>query len=633
MGCTEQPRPNWIVANGTSPWQLERNVIGIEQFGTSAGWVAGSTTGDFAVVGSYFGVDTVAPIAWVQVSRIRRVTFGMTRYWATDGIGEESFAQLADELPGSELQSLLLEVMRRARRRAHAAPTCSRSTAAIGSCAPAAIDQRTRVALDGHLLAAAERLRGDRAVAGRAARRVLDGRTDRSEPRAVGAARHRGRLRSDQRARARVRRAAARGADAPVHLATSQRVIRAQPVPEAAGLRAALPDLRARQRRPRARGPRVHGRRARAATSAPARARSIGSSSTATRSARAASTCSRRAERAALADRVAAAPSARVSASRSSTRTTRAASATCSGSPRRTATRCRSSTAARSTGSRSSPRTSATCTSRAAWARSLPRSRSARERGRATVCAVELQLDYLDSPVGELAIVADATGALRTLAFVERLTRAENWGAGARRSQIRSDSPIGCAPTSPASSLRSTRCRSRSRAPSSSAACGTRCATSRAARRARTATSRRDRPAECGPRRRARERREPDRDRVAVSPRDRLGRLAHRLRRRPARKRWLLAHESKALSFDFGHGATRSRPASIPSTRCSMPSVVAIAIAATARLAAVDRYTPAGMAATHRMDRSESARPRRAESQRETKARRAEQEQHRASPQ
>jgi methylated-DNA-[protein]-cysteine S-methyltransferase len=42
---------------------------------------------------------------------------------------------------------------------------------------------------------------------------------------------------------------------------------------------------------------------------------------------------------------------------------------------------------------------------------------------------VELQLDYLDSPVGELAIVADATGALRTLAFVERLTRQEDWGA------------------------------------------------------------------------------------------------------------------------------------------------------------------------------------------------------------
>ena len=42
---------------------------------------------------------------------------------------------------------------------------------------------------------------------------------------------------------------------------------------------------------------------------------------------------------------------------------------------------------------------------------------------------MELQLDYLDSPVGELAIVVDATGALRTLAFVERLTREENWGA------------------------------------------------------------------------------------------------------------------------------------------------------------------------------------------------------------
>ncbi|NVB78692.1 MAG: methylated-DNA--[protein]-cysteine S-methyltransferase [Kofleriaceae bacterium] len=39
------------------------------------------------------------------------------------------------------------------------------------------------------------------------------------------------------------------------------------------------------------------------------------------------------------------------------------------------------------------------------------------------------QLDYLDSPVGQLAIVADEAGALRTVAFVERLSRDENWGA------------------------------------------------------------------------------------------------------------------------------------------------------------------------------------------------------------
>ena len=33
--------------------------------------------------------------------------------WAVDPVGEQAFGQLAEKLPGTELQSLLLEVMRR----------------------------------------------------------------------------------------------------------------------------------------------------------------------------------------------------------------------------------------------------------------------------------------------------------------------------------------------------------------------------------------------------------------------------------------------------------------------------------------------------------------------------------------
>ncbi len=36
----------------------------------------------------------------------------MTRAWIVDALGEQGFEQLATRIPGSELQSLLLEVMR-----------------------------------------------------------------------------------------------------------------------------------------------------------------------------------------------------------------------------------------------------------------------------------------------------------------------------------------------------------------------------------------------------------------------------------------------------------------------------------------------------------------------------------------
>ncbi len=77
------------------------------------------------------------------------------RRWATDGISEEAYAALALRLPASEVWSVLLEV---------AATRAGRRTPAglldqwqrDGFTQPAPIDQRTLVALDAHLLAAAE---------------------------------------------------------------------------------------------------------------------------------------------------------------------------------------------------------------------------------------------------------------------------------------------------------------------------------------------------------------------------------------------------------------------------------------------------------------------------------------------
>src|SRR5262249_22295608 len=82
------------------------------------------------------------------------MTRAMTRRWIFDGVGESTFAQLATELTGSALSSLLLEVMQH--------PARARSPVEVLAqyqrdpfCRPAAVDQRTSVAIDGHLLAAA----------------------------------------------------------------------------------------------------------------------------------------------------------------------------------------------------------------------------------------------------------------------------------------------------------------------------------------------------------------------------------------------------------------------------------------------------------------------------------------------
>lgn len=157
----------------------------------------------------------------------------MTQRWILDRLGEPSFERLATELSGSELSSVLLEVMqRRANARTPAGVLAQYQRDAF--CRPAAIDQRVSVAIDGHLLAAAAEfeaielspvapLAACSSVAPTAQHRVLSALRSTeivADPTNVLALECASRLRAG---------------GPPVHLATSQRVIRAQPVPKLPG--------------------------------------------------------------------------------------------------------------------------------------------------------------------------------------------------------------------------------------------------------------------------------------------------------------------------------------------------------------------------------------------------------------
>ncbi len=156
------------------------------------------------------------------------------RSWIADLLGAAAFEQLTTGLPASDLYSLLLEVMR------HRA--ASRSPADVLAqylrddfCVPAAIDLRDSVAIDGHLLAAAESFEAlelspvaplgvTSTVGPTAQNRVLSALRATevvSDPTNVLALECARRLRANQ--------------DAPVHLTTSQRVLRAQPAPKRPG--------------------------------------------------------------------------------------------------------------------------------------------------------------------------------------------------------------------------------------------------------------------------------------------------------------------------------------------------------------------------------------------------------------
>ena len=156
------------------------------------------------------------------------------RAWIIDSVGAPTFDRLANGLTGSELQSLLLEVSS-ARARARSARELVAQYGRDPFCAASPIDLRTMLAIDGHLLAAAERFEAVElspvapmgacsVVAPTHQNRVLS--TSRatevvSDPTNVLA------LECAQRLRARPA--------VDLHLATSQRVVRAQPVPRQPG--------------------------------------------------------------------------------------------------------------------------------------------------------------------------------------------------------------------------------------------------------------------------------------------------------------------------------------------------------------------------------------------------------------
>ncbi|MEZ4359104.1 MAG: hypothetical protein R3B48_02915 [Kofleriaceae bacterium] len=161
----------------------------------------------------------------------------MTREWIVNVLGEAGFERLAAETPGSELQSLLLEVMRR-RAAARSPSEVLAQYRRDRFVRPAAIDLRTSLAIDGHLLAAAEGFEAIELspVAPLGVCSTM-GPTDQhkvlsalratevvADPTNVLA------LECAERLRA--------APGAPVHLATSQRVIRAQAPPDQPGFAA-----------------------------------------------------------------------------------------------------------------------------------------------------------------------------------------------------------------------------------------------------------------------------------------------------------------------------------------------------------------------------------------------------------
>ncbi len=157
-----------------------------------------------------------------------------SRDWIVEAIGVELFERLASELSGSALQSVLLEVTRR-RAAARAPSEVLAHYGRDGFCHPAAVDQRTSVAVDGHLLDAAEGFEAIElspvaplgvcsTMAPTDQNRVLSalrGTEVVSDPTNVLALECALRLRAQP--------------GQTVHLATSMRVVRAQPVPKLPG--------------------------------------------------------------------------------------------------------------------------------------------------------------------------------------------------------------------------------------------------------------------------------------------------------------------------------------------------------------------------------------------------------------
>ena len=156
------------------------------------------------------------------------------RDWIVERVGAAAFEQLATGLAGSDLHSVLLEVMQQ-RARSRTPADVLAQYLRDGFCTPAAIDLRTSHDVDGHLLAAADGFEAldlspvaplgvSSAIAQTGQNRVLSALRMTeivSDPTNVLALECARRLRANW--------------DTAVHLATSQRVLRAQPVPKLPG--------------------------------------------------------------------------------------------------------------------------------------------------------------------------------------------------------------------------------------------------------------------------------------------------------------------------------------------------------------------------------------------------------------
>jgi len=156
----------------------------------------------------------------------------MSRSWIVDALGAEAFERLAAQLPGTELQSVLLEVMHRraGARTPHEVLAQYRGDKFVR---PAAIDLRTALEIDRALLAEAAAFEAIElspvAPLGTCSTMAL---TDQHR---VLSALRRTEVVSDPTNVLALECAERLRAGGPIHLATSQRVLRAQPFPDKPG--------------------------------------------------------------------------------------------------------------------------------------------------------------------------------------------------------------------------------------------------------------------------------------------------------------------------------------------------------------------------------------------------------------
>jgi len=156
-----------------------------------------------------------------------------TSDWIVGRVGKEIFELLSAQLSGSELKSLLLEVVRR-RARARPASAVLEQYRRDAFCRPAAVDQRLSVAIDGELLAAAGGFEAiELSPLAPLAATTAFALSDQNR---VVSTTHGSEVVSDTTNLLALECAERLGrSPVPVHLTTSQRVVRAQPFPKLPG--------------------------------------------------------------------------------------------------------------------------------------------------------------------------------------------------------------------------------------------------------------------------------------------------------------------------------------------------------------------------------------------------------------